>query len=105
MIKSKFYYEPVSLLEMAENERYLYVEICELKRKIKKNRKENKRKFNQLYGETVKKQKDYIPMSRLDLMRKELIEKGRNSTDLEEKKKIQYALGILYQLNFYIKGE
>lgn len=27
------------------------------------------------------------------------------SIDIEEKKKIQYAIGILYQLFFYIRGE
>ena len=101
MIKSNFNDEPIDILEIVENERYLYTEICELKENFKKG----KRKFNQIYGKTVKKQNDYIPMSRLDLMRKELLEKGRNSLDLEEKKKIQYALGILYQLYFYKKGE
>lgn len=108
MIKSNFKDEPVDILEIVENERYLYTEICELKTNIKKDRKEfekAKRKFNQIYGMTFKKQQDFIPISRLDLMIKKLKEKGITSIDIEEKKKIQYAVGILYQLYFYMKGE
>ena len=108
MNKNIFKNDPINVLDLAYNDRYLYKEICELKQNIKKNRKQfekEKRKFNQIFGMTVKKQNDYIPIGRLDLMIKKLREKGIISTDLEEKKKIQYTLGILYQLFFYMKGE
>ena len=93
MIKNIFKSEPINVLDLAYNDRFLYNEIIKIKKELKVIKK---RKFNQ---------NDYIPVSRLDLMRKKLIEKGVNSTDLEEKKKIQYTLGILYQLNFKLDGE
>ena len=101
MIKSNFNDEPIDILEIVENERYLYTEICELKENFKKG----KRKFNQIYGKIVKKQNDYIPISRLDLMIKQLREKGYTSPDIIEREKIKYTLDILYQLRFKISGE
>ena len=90
-----------------EKQAYNYLEkYIEWETFGERNLEEDIKTILNLIKKTKKKiQKDYIPMSRLDLMRKKLIEKGRNSLDLEEKKKIQYTLGILYQLNFYIKGE
>ena len=101
MIKSNFNDEPIDILEIVENERYLYTEICELKENLKKG----KRKFNQIYGKIVKRQNDYIPTSRLDLMVKQLREKGYISPDIIEREKIKYALDILYQLRFKLEGE
>lgn len=83
-------------------------EIIILQKVIKKQQKRNKklkRKLNQIYGMMIKKQMDYIPVTRLDLMTEKLKEKGIYSIDSEEKKEIKYALGILYQLRFKIEGE
>lgn len=79
-----------------------------MKKDIKKIRKEfekEKSKYNQVFGMTAKTEKDYIPITRLDLLAEELKNKGIASIDSEEKKKISYALGILYRLRFKLKGE
>ena len=66
--KSYFILNPSGKLDMIDNERYLYKEILELKENIKKNRKEferEKRKYNQIYGMTARKQNDYISKDKI----------------------------------------
>lgn len=49
MIKSEFKDEPIDILEICENERYLYVEICELKKELKEIKKLYK-KIDEYFG-------------------------------------------------------
>lgn len=100
----KFNENPISLVDFIDNERFFYNKIVELENDIIQLKKSEKRLSNQIYGMTVK-QKDYIPIKRLDLMTEKIREKGYASADIIEKEKIKYALEILYQLRFKLEGE
>lgn len=108
MIKNIFKDEPVDIIDIVDNERFLYYELIALKKEVKKNRKEfekEKSKYNQVFGMTAKIEKDYIPITRLDIMTEKVKKEGYASVDIIEKEKIKYALEILYQLRFKLSGE
>ena len=49
MIKNIFKDEAINILEIIENERYLYIEICELKKELKEIKKLYK-KIDEYFG-------------------------------------------------------
>lgn len=61
MIKNIFKEEPIDIIDIVDNERFLYYELIALKKEVKKNRKEfekEKSKYNQVFGMVVKLQKE-----------------------------------------------